>query len=278
MLLTLLGTGCPKVDHKRFGPSNLVTTKKSIILIDCGSGVTQRLQQAKISTANIDALFLTHLHSDHVIDLYQLIISSWHSYRVKPWKIYGPIGTKKFIRLIMNAWREERNQRIKYEKRSSTQAFNIQVKEFNNYGKIRIKDLLIEYFEVDHKPIKYTYGFNFHHKNKKLTISGDTKPCDNLMKYAQLTDVLLHEVYIEREMQSINKINKMRSQQTLNNVKSYHTTSNIVGKIAKISRCKKLILTHFVPTKFDEQKLINVVKKDFGKKPIIGKDLLKISI
>ena len=275
MQLTLLGTGCPRVDHKRFGPSNLITTKKSIILIDCGSGVTQRLEQAKIPLANIDALFLTHLHSDHAIDLYQLIISSWHSYRIKPWKIYGPIGTKKFISLIMSAWRDERNQRIKYEKRSSTKAFNIQVKEFKNYGKIKIKDLLIEYFEVDHKPVKYAYGFNFLYNNKKLTISGDTKPCDNLMKYAQLTDVLLHEVYIEGEMHTVTR---MRSKQTLHNVKNYHTTSTIVGKIAKISRCKKLVLTHFVPTRFDEQKLINIVKKDFGKKPIIGKDLLKINI
>ncbi len=275
MQLTLLGTGCPKVDHKRFGPSNLVNTQKSIILIDCGSGVTQRLEQAKFSSANIDALFLTHLHSDHVIDIYQLIISSWHSYRTKPWLVYGPKGTKKFLRLTMKAWYDERKQRIKYEKRSSIKAFDIKVKEFNNYGKIKIKDLVIEYFEVDHKPVKYAYGFNFYHKNKKLTISGDTKPCDNLMKYAQATDVLLHEVFIEGEMKSITK---MRSKQTLHNVKNYHTVSSAVGKIAKISRCKKLILTHFVPTRFNEKKLIDIVKKDFGKNPVIGKDLLKINI
>ena len=66
--LTLLGTGCPKVDYKRFGPANLISTKMTNILVDCGSGITQRLDQIKISTANIDALFLTHLHSDHVID------------------------------------------------------------------------------------------------------------------------------------------------------------------------------------------------------------------
>mgnify|MGYP006249720669 CR=1 FL=1 len=48
MQLTLLGTGCPKVDYKRFGPSNLVTTNQSTILIDCGSGVTQRLDQVKV--------------------------------------------------------------------------------------------------------------------------------------------------------------------------------------------------------------------------------------
>ena len=71
---------------------------------------------------------------------------------------------------------------------------------------------------------------------------------------------------------------KMRSKKTLHNVKSYHTSSTIVGKIAKITKCKKLVLTHFVPTQFNHKKLIKVVEKDFGKKPILGKDLLKIRI
>mgnify|MGYP001257183245 CR=1 FL=1 len=275
MQLTLLGTGCPKVDHKRFGPSNLVKTKKSLILIDCGSGVTQRLKQTRASSSDIDALFLTHLHSDHVVDFYQLIISSWHSYRVKPWKVYGPKGTKIFLRSIMNAWKNERNQRIEYEKRSSIKAFNIQVKEFNSYGKIKIKDLMIEYFEVDHKPVKYAYGFNFFHKGKKITVSGDTKPCNNLMKYAQKADVLLHEVFIVDELKPLKNV---RSNITLHNVRNYHTSSEEVGKIAKISQAKQLVLTHFVPTQFNEKILTNRVKKDFGKKPIIGKDLLKISV
>lgn len=275
MQLTLLGTGCPKVDFQRFGPANLISTKKTKILVDCGSGITQRLDQINISTAEIDALFLTHLHSDHVIDLYQLIISSWHSYRLKNWKIYGPKGTKIFVKKIMSAWKEERSQRIKYEARSSVAAFKIIVKEFRSLGSIKIKDLNIKYFEVDHKPVKYAYGFNFFYKNKKLTISGDTRPCENVMKYGQLSDVLLHEVFIDGE---IMKTNKMRTSRTLHNVKAYHTPSSLVGKIAKITRCKQLVLTHLVPTKFNEKKLKKVVKSDFGKDPIIGKDLLKIKI
>ncbi len=275
MQLTLLGTGCPKVDYKRFGPANLVSSSKAHILVDCGSGVTQRLNQLNICSSKINALFLTHLHSDHVVDLYQLIISSWHSYRTKPWLIYGPIGTKKFVNKLMNTWEDERNLRIRYEKRESTKAFNLKIFEFSKYGKIKINDLIVEYFQVDHKPVKFAYGFNFFNKNKKLTISGDTKPCDNLMKFAQLTDVLLHEVFIEHEIKSAVK---MRSHKTIHNVKAYHTTSSMVGKVGKISRCKKLVLTHFVPTRFNERKLKNIVKKDFGRYPIIGKDLLKIKI
>ena len=275
MELTLLGTGCPKVDFKRFGPSNLVSTNKTKILIDCGSGVTQRLDQIKVSSADIDALFLTHLHSDHVVDIYQLIISSWHSYRIKPWVVYGPKGTKKFIKKIMDAWKEERLLRIKYEARSSIEAFNIIIKEFKNSGKVKIKDLNIQYFEVDHKPVKFAFGFNFFHKNKKLTISGDTRPCENIMKYGQKADVLLHEVFIDGELKDINK---MRSKKTLHNVRSYHTPSTLLGKIAKLTNCKKLVLTHLVPTKFNENKLKKTIRNDFGKDPIIGRDLLKIKI
>jgi len=275
MKLTLLGTGCPSVDHKRFGPSNLITTNKTKILVDCGSGITQRLHQLKVSSANIDALLFTHLHSDHAVDLYQLIISSWHSYRVKPWKIYGPKGTKKFVNKIMDTWADERKLRISYEARASTKAFKIDVIEFKSLGEIKVKDLKIKYFEVDHKPVKYAYGFAFIHNNKKLTISGDTKPCENLMKYAQKSDVLLHEVFIEGE---ILKTNKMRTKQTLHNVKSYHTTSSQVGKIAFITRSKKLVLTHFVPTQFNKNRLKKVVKSDFGRDPIIGEDLMTINI
>jgi len=275
MELTLLGTGCPSVDHKRFGPSNLITTNTAKILVDCGSGITQRLHELKVSSADIDVLLFTHLHSDHAVDLYQLIISSWHSYRIKPWKIYGPKGTKKFIKKIMDAWADERKLRIAYESRASAKAFDMQVTEFKSIGAIKIKDLNIKYFEVDHKPVKFAYGFSFTNKNKKLTISGDTRPCENLMKYAQRSDVLLHEVFIEGE---ILQINKMRTKKTLHNVQSYHTTSTQVGKVAFIANAKKLVLTHFVPTSFNKNKLKKVVKKDFGKDPIIGEDLMKIQI
>ena len=74
MHLTLLGTGCPSVHHNRYGPSNLIHNNNTKILVDCGSGVTQRLVQAGFNGVEIDYLLLTHLHSDHVVDFYQLII------------------------------------------------------------------------------------------------------------------------------------------------------------------------------------------------------------
>ena len=275
MKLTLLGTGCPSIDYKRCGSSNLIFTNKTKILVDCGSGVTQRLNQSGNSSADIDALLLTHLHTDHIIDLYQLIMSSWHSDRDTIWKIYGPKGTKKFVDQIFLAWKSERELRISYEKRKSRKALKYKVYEFHKTGSIAISDIKIKYFEVDHKPVRFAYGFSFFYKNKKLTISGDTRPCESLIQNAQNSDVLLHEVFIEYEM---NKTSKLRTKKTLHNVKEYHTPSNLVGKVAKLSNCKELVLTHFVPTRFNASRLKKIVKKDFGKDPIIGEDLLIINI
>ena len=87
--------------------------------------------------------------------------------------------------------------------------------------------------------------------------------------------MLLHEVFIEGE---IKNTNKMRTKKTMHNVQNYHTTSSEVGKVAYITQSKKLVLTHFVPTKFNKSRLKKIVKKDFGKDPIIGEDLMTIKI
>ena len=275
MYLTLLGTGCPSVNKDRFGPANLIHNKDTKILIDCGSGVTQRLLQAGYSGAEIDCLLLTHLHSDHVVDFYQLIISSWHQYRKKQWNIIGPIGTKFFLNSLMDVWKNERELRIHYEKRDSTEAFMLDIKEINENNCFMINDIKVEYFKVDHKPVPYAFGYNFIYDNKKITISGDTKPCENLNKYAFRSDILLHEVFIEDE---ILPEKGKRDLETVLNVKSYHTISRDVGKIAKKVQAKNLVLSHFVPPTFDKKKLENIVKKYYGKNPILGEDLMTIDI
>ena len=78
-------------------PRKSCATKAAPYLVDCGSGVTQRLQAAGSSGADVDAVFFTHLHSDHTVDLFQLIISSWHQGRNRPHLIYDPKGTKRYV-------------------------------------------------------------------------------------------------------------------------------------------------------------------------------------
>ena len=133
MKLTILGSGCPSVDLERHGPSALIDCGEGArILIDCGSGVTQRLLEHGIPGSKIDALLLTHLHSDHIVDLFQLIISSWHQGRPGPQKIYGPPGTQAYVDQLMKLWKPELTQRIAHEQRSSTKALEVEVAEIEN--------------------------------------------------------------------------------------------------------------------------------------------------
>src|SRR5882762_11852938 len=75
--VTLLGTGSPQPRMDRFGPSILVEAGKEKLLFDCGRGATQRIEQRKVPFADVDALFLTHLHSDHVVGIPDLWLTGW---------------------------------------------------------------------------------------------------------------------------------------------------------------------------------------------------------
>jgi ribonuclease Z len=275
MRVTLLGTGCPQVDQRRFGPASLVCAGELRFLIDCGSGVTQRLLGAGSSGAELDAVLLTHLHSDHVIDLYQLIISSWHQGRDRPQRIFGPAGTRAFAAATMELWRREREQRIAWERRPSVAALELDIVEFGE-GWIWDRDgVRLAAFEVDHRPVAPAFGFLFEADGCRAVFSGDTTVCDNLIVWAKDVDLLVHECFMHGEMVARRG---GRVDQGLENVAAYHTLSSEVGKVASRAGARALLLTHFVPVAFDRDALLAEVRADFAGPVILGEDLLSIDV
>lgn len=274
MKLTLLGTGCPSVDLDRHGPANLIDGgPASRLLVDCGSGVTHRLLEAGCPGSQLDALLLTHLHSDHIIDLFQLIISSWHQGRKHPQRVFGPPGTKKFVDGLMSLWAPELKQRIAHEKRSSIEALNIEIEEISGGDTLNFGDMTVRVVAVNHLPVRHAFGFIFETSDARLAISGDTTYCPALIEAAKGVDMLLHEVLIHRELPIIEG---MRSAETVAAMQAYHTVSDQVGKVAHEAGAGKLVLTHFVPPKFDEKSLLNEVAQAFDGPIIIGEDLMKL--
>src|SRR3546814_16960901 len=130
-----LGTVCPVVPTERYEPAQRILADNAKILVDCGSGVTQRLVAAGTPGRALDALLLTHLHSDHLVDLYQLIVSSWHQGRDRPLPVYGPPGTRRYVEGLMALWEPELSLRIAHEKRPSTVALEVPVTEIHAIGK-----------------------------------------------------------------------------------------------------------------------------------------------
>lgn len=270
MEFVLLGTGCPQCDPTRLGPSNLVRHDGRAFLVDCGSGVTQRLVEAGTPGAALDAILLTHLHSDHVVDFYQLVISSWHQGRDRPQRIFGPPGTRRFVEGTMALWEPERSQRIAHELRPSTAAFEMEVVEIVpgaiwDDGAVRIGAVA-----ANHHPVRDAFGFVFEAGGSKLAFSGDTAYCPALIEAARGADALVHECFIHREM----KPSASRSPEGMRNVAAYHTLSGEVGRVAREAGVGVLVLNHFVPTRFDRAALIAEVRQSWRGPLVVGEDLM----
>ncbi len=275
MELILLGTGCPHVDPNRMGPAQLISHDGHTLLIDCGSGVTQRMVSAGFACRDIDAVMLTHLHSDHLVDLFQLISTSWQRGRDRPQKIYGPPGTRRFVAGTMELWKTELEGRVAHEARESSLALETEIVEFGEGEVLRLGDLTVEAVEVNHQPVNNAFGFVFTTPGEKVVISGDTTYCPPLIQAARGADLLVHEVFIHREFQEIPGV---RTRETIANVGSYHTASDVVGRVAAEAGVKGLVLSHFAPTQFDKQALLDEVRREYGGFLAIGEDLMKIDV
>jgi ribonuclease Z len=274
MEVTLLGTGCPQVDCGRYGPANLVRCCGRSFLVDCGSGVTQRLLGAGTNGAAIDAMFLTHLHSDHVVDLFQLVISSWHQGRDRPQRVFGPKGTRRMVDAMLAMWKPEYEQRIAHEKRPSTRALEIEVQEFDEGELWNADGVRVSAVAVRHQPVKFAYGFVFEADGRRLVFSGDTAYCPELIVAGKDADVLVHECFIHGAM----KPGPSRTPEGLAAVASYHTLSHEVGKVAAAMEVSCLMLNHFVPVKFDRAALLAEVRRDYKGPIVIGEDLMSLDL
>jgi ribonuclease Z len=275
MRITLLGTGCPQCDPDRTGPANLVRAGGMSFIVDCGSGVTQRLVAAGSPGRELDAVFLTHLHSDHVVDLYQLIVSSWHQGRDRPQRVFGPKGTRRFVEGTMALWREELAQRIAHEQRPSTAALEVAVTEIEPGEVFREGGVAVTAVAVDHFPVREAFGFVFEAEGRRAVFSGDTRRCPALVEAARAADCLVHECFIHREMHPRPGV---RSQEGIESVASYHTLSGEVGKVACDADVRLLVLNHFVPTRFDKPALLAEVRRDYAGPIVIGEDLMTIDL
>ncbi len=275
MRVTLLGTGCPVAHPRRAGPATLVEAGGARVLIDCGSMVAQRLLAAGTRGAEIDALLVTHLHSDHLVDFYQLVVSSWHQGRARPWVVHCPETVIPVIEGEMRAWAEERALRVAFEKRPTASGLEVACHALAEGVPVRFGALEVTPVLVDHGPVRPAFGFVCRAGGRTAVISGDTRPSEVLIGAGRGTDLLVHEVFIHREM---TPVVGRRSAATIAAVASYHTLSSEVGEVARRMRARALALTHFVPPEFDRAALMREVAETYDGPILIGEDLMSFDL
>ena len=172
---------------------------------------------------------------------------------------------------LLEVWRPELERRAMHEKRPSLDGLDVEVSEIGDGAEMDLGNMVIEAFEVDHRPMGPCLGYSFREPGQHLVHSGDTGPCDSLIEAARGCDLLVHDVLLKHELAPREGV---RTQETIDQVASYHATADQVGKIATEADAKCLILTHFVPPSFDEDRLLEIVRADFDGPVMCGQDLM----
>lgn len=277
--VTLLGTGTPLPDVDRFGPGTLVEAGGEYFLFDCGRGVSQRLWQKKIQLAKVNKMFLTHLHSDHVVGIPDFWLAGWlpmqYGQRKEPLQIYGPSGTAKMMESLEEAYKADIDGRRPGIRADS--GIMVLPKDIGEGIVWDEKGIKITAFLVDHDRMT-ALGYRFDYAGHSVVISGDTKYSENLVKYAKGTDVLIHEVALARP-------ELVQKSETARRILSSHISPEIGGAIFSQVNPKLAVYSHILlistdpsispPTTDD---LIPRTRVNYEGPLVIGEDLMSIEI
>ncbi len=270
-----LGTGCPVATPLRYGPAHLIEAEGARVLIDCGSGVAQQLKAAGTSGAAIDRLIVTHYHSDHLVDFYHLVISAWHQGRERPWIVHATPKAITNMRAQLDAFADERALRIAHERRPSTAGLEVVFHEIAEGEILTLGALRITAVAVDHRPVEPAFGLRTETGDAALFFTGDTRPCPVLAKAARGVDLLVSEVFVDREMQPATGI---RSAATVENVRAYHMVPAEIAALAREAGAGLLALTHLVPPAADRAALLRELRAGYAGPVVVGEDLMRIDL
>jgi len=271
--ITLLGTGSPMVDPNRAGPSTLVKAGDSTFLVDCGRGVLMRAAAAGVGAANLTALLLTHLHSDHITDLSDVITTRWVTTFVRTTlPIIGPPGTKAVVEATLAALAPDISYRIAHHA-DITEPPSVQVYEYTD-GQVWDADgVRITVAPTDHRPVEPTIAFRVDYDGTSVVLAGDTVPCAGLDELAGGAGALVHTV-IRKDLVAL------VPQQRLKDILDYHSSVEQAAATAARAGVGTLVLTHYVPplAPGQEDQWRALAATEFSGRVELGDDLLKVTI
>lgn len=272
--VTLLGTGSPAPAMNRFGPSTLVEAGDQKLLFDAGRGALQRLTQAKVRWQEIDGVFLTHLHSDHVVGFPDLWLTGWlvGPGRDHPLAVWGPTGTSRMLRHLKQAFDFDIDIRLSDDRASPTGVL-MHAQDIRE-GVVFEKDgLRVTAFEVDHGPVRPSLGYRVDYRGRSVVLSGDTRVSSNLIKHAQGIDLLIHEVAVPGSFQRAG-VNAERVKSVLD----HHVTPEQAGEVFLATKPRLAVFSHIVQPDATEQEMLSGVRRTYAGPVEIGEDLMVIEV
>lgn len=275
--ITLLGTGNPRPNLERFGPSILVEAGSRRILIDAGRGATQRLFEigARDLLTGIDTLFLTHLHSDHVVGIPDLWLTSWVFGRTRALNVVGPKGTADMAGHLQQAFRWDLETRAKDEGYAASGA-PLAARDVVPGVVYDVDGLTVTAFDVDHGGvISPAYGYRVDYQGRSAVFSGDTRYFEPLGRIARGVDVFVHEV-ISPEVEL--RRAQVQGAHAIDRVIAHHASPEQVGTLFTAAKPRLAVYSHIVPSPTTAEDLIGPTRKTYAGPLAVGYDLMTIVV
>ncbi len=273
MDIVLTGTGSPIPDPNRAGPSTLVKAGDTHILVDAGRGVVMRMAGAGSMPMLLGGVLITHLHSDHVCALNDVITTHWVMTQGNaPLKIYGPPGIASFVERQIHALEADVGYRIAHHDQLTTGP-NVEVVELEPGDSFEIGDVAVTTAATEHSPVKPTIGFRLEHDGSVAALVGDTIPCEGVDQLAAGVDA-----YVQTVIRP--DIVKMIPNEMIQDILDYHSGVVDAAQTATRAGAKRLVLTHMVPAPQPEQypEWVALAAEHFDGDIVIGDDLTSLTI
>jgi ribonuclease Z len=240
--ITLLGTGSgPPVNLRQFGASTLVEAGGKRLLFDCGRGATIRLTQAGVPIGSIGRLFLTHLHSDHVMQIPDLLLGGWvgPTGRKTPLEVWGPDGTRDMMSGIEKTFAFDIHIRRDVDEKIPAAGITVQSRDINEGVVFDEDGVKVTAFLVDHGPVTPAFGYRVDYRGRSVALSGDTRVSDNLVKFATGVDVLIHEA-VDAVAQRAASVNPAMTERII----AHHTTGEQAGQVFARVKPRLAVYSH----------------------------------
>lgn len=276
MKITLLGTGTPMPDLHKFGTSTLIEAGGLRVLLDCGRGAVVRLAQIGVPVGSIDAVLISHFHSDHYAALPDIVMTgaipaTWGARR-KRLRVVGPEGVREVVDGLWAFMSGDRAIRVA-DKEIDPDLQRVDVGVISEGVVFDENGLRIIAFEVDHGDfVKPAFGYRVEYGGRVFVHSHDTRYSENLIRHAEGADVLVHEVAMARA-------DVMERHPHVRTVLEHHITPREVGRVFAQIRPKAAILTHIVlkapdPPGLDD--MLEEVGLEYDQPVLVARDLTVI--
>lgn len=287
--LVILGTSSPIHSAHRFGPSQVITDGDTHILVDTGWGSTVRLFQAMIPPQTIDAVFFTHLHSDHTTDLADFLVMRWVGAIRHAIPIYGPAGTTRMVKGFQEAMAADTKYRLDHHgEKLWAGGLAADVTEIEAGDEpvevARVGDITVSAFEVEHYPVKPAYGFRFERNGRSIVISGDTNACPGLLNGARDADIMVCDSMNVRMMQALEErlrgIGNVAQAAMLEDAHTYHAPVEAMAETAARAGVRHLVLSHVMPPVTEEQEaqFVEGLDRLFNGQITLARDLMRFRV